>query len=38
MKRTPADQSGFVPLLIVVLIVVGAAIYVVYARVLRAQT
>lgn len=37
MKPKPLNQSGFVPLLILVLLLVAAGIYFVYSRVLHAQ-
>jgi hypothetical protein len=37
MKRKPLDQSGFLPLLITILIVVAAVIYLVFTRVLHAK-
>ena len=37
MKRRPLDQSGFVPLLITVMLVVIVVIYLVYSRVLQAK-
>jgi hypothetical protein len=37
MKRVPLNQSGFIPLLIAVLLIVAVLIYLVYTRVLHAQ-
>jgi hypothetical protein len=37
MQRQPLDQSGFIPMLITILLVVGALIYVAYTRVLHAN-
>lgn len=37
VKRENIDQNGFVPMLIVVLLVVVAVIYLVYTHVSRAQ-
>jgi hypothetical protein len=37
MKRARLNQSGFLPLLVVVLVVVLTGIYLVYTRVLHAQ-
>jgi hypothetical protein len=37
MKRRPLDQAGFVPMLITILLVVGALIYLAYTRVLHAN-
>lgn len=37
MKRTPLNQSGLIPLLIFVILVVAALIYLAYTRVLHAQ-
>jgi hypothetical protein len=33
MKRQPLNQSGFIPLLVAILIIVTALIYVAYTRV-----
>lgn len=38
MKRKPLDQSGFIPLLITILLIVGALIYIAYTRVLHANS
>jgi sorbitol-specific phosphotransferase system component IIC len=37
MKPKPLNQTGFIPLLITVLLIVAAIIYFVYARVLHSQ-
>lgn len=37
MKLKPLNQSGFVPLLILILLLVTAGIYFVYTRVMHAQ-
>lgn len=37
MKRKPLAQTGFIPMLIMILLIVGALIYVAYSRVLQAQ-
>jgi len=37
MKRKSLNESGFVPLLVTILILVAAVIYFVYTRVLHAQ-
>lgn len=37
MKNKPLGQSGFVPMLIVILIVVAVVVYLAYTRVLHAQ-
>jgi len=37
MKLKPLNQDGLVPLLIVILLVIGAVIYLVYGRVLHLQ-
>jgi hypothetical protein len=37
MKRTPSNQSGFIPLLLTVLAVVVVVIYLIYTRVVHAQ-
>lgn len=37
MARKPLNQSGLIPLLVTVLILVGAIIYVAYTHVLHAQ-
>lgn len=37
MKSRPLGESGFIPLLIVILLIVAAIIYLVYARVLHLQ-
>ncbi|HYH36454.1 MAG TPA: hypothetical protein VD706_03070 [Candidatus Saccharimonadales bacterium] len=37
MKPKPLNQSGFLPLLILILILVAAGVYVVYSRVMHAQ-
>lgn len=37
MKRTPLNQTGLIPLLILVLLIVAAVIYLAYTRVLHAQ-
>lgn len=37
MKRKPLDQSGFIPLLITILLIVAALIYVAYSRVMNAN-
>ena len=37
MKHKPLNQTGFIPLLMIVLLVVVAAVYLVYTRVLHAQ-
>jgi hypothetical protein len=36
MKRRPLDQSGFIPMLITILLIVAALIYFAYTRVLHA--
>jgi hypothetical protein len=38
MTQKQLNQSGFVPLLIIVLMVVAAIVYLAYTRVLHAQT
>lgn len=37
MKRTPLNESGFIPLLLTILVAVMALIYFVYSRVNQAQ-
>jgi len=37
MTRKQLDQSGFIPMLITILLIVGAIIYIAYTRVLHAQ-
>jgi hypothetical protein len=37
MARKPLNQSGFIPLLVTILIIVLAVIYLAYTRVLRAN-
>lgn len=37
MKRSPLNQSGLIPLLILLMIVVAIVIYLAYNRVLHAQ-
>jgi len=37
MKRLRHNQTGFIPLLIIILIVIAALVYVAYTRVLHAQ-
>jgi hypothetical protein len=37
MKPKPLNETGFVPLLVTILLIVAAIIYVVYARVLNAN-
>lgn len=37
MKTKPLNQNGFVPLLVVILLIVAAVVYVVYTRVLHAK-
>lgn len=37
MRRQPLNQSGFIPLLITVLLIVAAVTYVIYVRVLHAK-
>ena len=37
MKPKRLDKNGFIPLLVVILLVVAAVIYLVYTRVLHAQ-
>lgn len=37
MKRTPLNESGLIPLLLTVLVVVLAMIYLAFTRVLNAQ-
>lgn len=37
MARKPLDQSGFIPLLITILLIIGAFIYLAYTRVLHAN-
>jgi hypothetical protein len=38
MKPKPMNQSGFVPLLILILLLVAVGVYLVYTRVLHAQS
>jgi hypothetical protein len=37
MKHRNLDQSGFIPLLLTILLIVAVAIYLIYARVVHAQ-
>jgi hypothetical protein len=37
MKPKPLNDTGFIPLLVTILLIVGAIIYVVYTRVLNAN-
>lgn len=37
MVKRPLNEAGFIPLLIVILIIVAAIIYLAYTRVLHAQ-
>jgi len=37
MKQKPLNQSGFVPLLILILLLVAAGVYFVYSRVVSAR-
>jgi len=37
MKSKRLNEAGFIPLLITILVIVGAIIYLVYTRVLHAQ-
>lgn len=37
MKRLPLNQSGFIPLLVTILLIVVALIYLVFTRVHQAQ-
>ena len=38
MKRTPLTQSGFIPMMISILLIVLVLIYLVYTRVLHANS
>lgn len=37
MKRPPSSESGFIPLLVTILIIVAAVVYLAYTRVLHAH-
>ncbi len=37
MKRSPLNQSGFIPLLLTILFIVVVAIYMIYTQVLHAH-
>ena len=37
MKRSSLNQNGFIPLIIIILIIVGVVIYLAYTRVLHAK-
>lgn len=37
MKRTPLNESGFIPMMLTILAIVVAVIYLAYTRVLKAQ-
>jgi hypothetical protein len=37
MKRPAPNQSGFIPLLVTLLLVIAVVIYLIYSRVLHAQ-